>query len=742
MSENNPTNYGPNRPHIRISGDRIDRDRKKSGKPPFGEKKDNEEMGKILSEQLQRAIQYGRRESRIGDKESIFFSVQTTGPIEQEDAILHRLHMRFSLQLDEYAAVVCVDQHGIVNLLSDLKEYETTNNLRSYFGRIERISILKITKIRNELIDWFNSQSKENIEIQLFPNLGIETYYKIIRALTDYIRQKGERVLDSRIDEHLASLRAFIEPDTARIVLQAVDAVWQVRQAPEILIEEPQSFESNELPSSRLPVADAKTVCVLDAGLVDTHPFLQHIVLKTVDLTDDGNLDDQNGHGTFVSGLAAYGDFEYQYEPEATANIIFAKVRGKANNNYPYLEKRIERAVDLFHDYAKIYTLSVMYPQCTSTDYPSDLAFTIDELSNKYGVLFTVCSGNVTDSLISASYPNYLLDANCRIFCGAEASTAVTVGGIANRDSRTLAKRGQPSPFTRRGEIGLRGKPDVVFNAGNQEIDGNGRTSSNRDLAVVSIGTENRALAYGIGTSYSTPSVANILARLQREYPDASPNLLKALLIHFANWPDGSHSLIASDSLKRALYGKGLPEFEKCAYSQSYAPAYIVEDSVRFDEVAFVPIQVPFNMSTINYEKRMRVTLVYNPPVDMGVKGYTLVDLDFTLFKPIRNKKTRKLEYKVQRKWMDDNRTAWDNVKTDVFRWQREGWGLEWSLMITPRVRFRKRLQDFSETQDYALVITLEDPSKRLNIYDSIIKERRRITKPLEAYIQSAPMSM
>ena len=39
--------------------------------------------------------------------------------------------------------------------------------------------------------------------------------------------------------------------------------------------------------------------------------------------------------------------------------------------------------------------------------------------------------------------------------------------------------------------------------------------------------------------------------------------------------------------------------------------------------------------------------------------------------------------------------------------------------------------------QEYALVVTLEDPHKAVNIYDAIFDERRRITKPLEAFIQS-----
>jgi len=124
--------------------------------------------------------------------------------------------------------------------------------------------------------------------------------------------------------------------------------------------------------------------------------------------------------------------------------------------------------------------------------------------------------------------------------------------------------------------------------------------------------------------------------------------------------------------------------------------------------------------------------LVYNPPFDLGVDGYTLVDIDFKLYK-----QSKRGEFKKQNRWDSTFRRTWDNVKTDVFRWQKTGWGMEWSLLLIPKVRFKNRISEINQVQDYAVVITLEDPGKRHNIYDAILNEQRRITKPLEAFIQS-----
>jgi len=132
-------------------------------------------------------------------------------------------------------------------------------------------------------------------------------------------------------------------------------------------------------------------------------------------------------------------------------------------------------------------------------------------------------------------------------------------------------------------------------------------------------------------------------------------------------------------------------------------------------------------MKKIYGEKRMHVTLVYNPPVDKGIQGYTLADLDFKLYK----------QYTIQRNWDHVFKNRWDNVKTGLFRWQKKGWGKEWTLMVYPTVRFKERIN--RSEQDFAMVVTLEDPTKKVNIYDSIFEEKvqKPVIETLQPFIQS-----
>lgn len=735
------TNWA-NRRHIHIPSDNIRRSPKKAKRRVWEEQieKDRKTQGQALIEQLDKTVEFSERKEKIIPGENALFVLQTRKPILYEEDVLNRFTLRFSLQMDENSAIVSADRKALEKLRGILQQYIENASMKSYIDQIESISIVKLDKISSELSQWMSSEVSEYVEIDLLPNLGLDNYNFLIPKLIDFLKTKNENVTDSpRIREHIASIRGYLKPQTVRMIVQGMDSVWQTRRAPLIVTEEPQSMQLAELPAPRRPTADAKTVCVLDTGVDSSHPFLQHILLDSVDLTNDGSSSDGHGHGTFVAGLAAYGSLENRGRaPEAFANIISAKVKGRTDNRYSYLEDRIELAASRFHDSAKFFTLSVMYPQCCNIDQPSDLAYTIDKLSRDYGILFVISSGNVTDELSSlirsVRYPTYLGNHVCSIYCGAEASAAVTVGGVAHKETdSSIAKIGQPSPFTRRGEFGRRSKPDIVSNAGNIETDPSGNLrANNQDLGVVSLGLSPRLLACDIGTSYSTPIVANILARLAKEYPDASLNLLKALILHFASWPDSHHTLNAGDDLKKAIYGKGVPEFEKCAHSHNYSPAYVVDDSIGYDEVAFIPIYVPYAMRNIYGEKRMRVTLVYNPPVNLGVNGYSLVDLDYRLYK-----QTKRGEFKKQQNWDQFFRRTWDNVKSDVFKWQKSGWGMEWTLMVFPRVRFRSRIVNSAYEQEYALVVTLEDPNKTVDIYDAIFNERRRITKPLEAFIQS-----
>jgi len=301
--------------HIRIPHDRIRHSQKKPRLPPMErkEKKDTKKSGRTLIKQLDQSVEYCRRPQKIID-EDVFIIIRTESSFAYQEKALNRFSLRLSLQLDEYSAIVSLDKETLDNFRTSLMRYGESAKLRSYLDRIESISRVDFNRISPELSEWLTSSKKPAyIEIEMLPNLEEEQYTSLIGRLAKFLKQESAKIFDSRIRKDSASIRGFLKPQTVKMITQGVDSVWQARQAPEIIIGSPESLPIEEHPIPRSPDSDAKNVCVLDTGIDMNHPFLRGVYSTSVDLTPDRSPQDFHGHGTFICGLAAYGELEDNY---------------------------------------------------------------------------------------------------------------------------------------------------------------------------------------------------------------------------------------------------------------------------------------------------------------------------------------------------------------------------------------------------------------------------------------------
>jgi hypothetical protein len=182
-------------------------------------------------------------------------------------------------------------------------------------------------------------------------------------------------------------------------------------------------------------------------------------------------------------------------------------------------------------------------------------------------IIFVISAGNsyhedLEYEQLRTDYPNYLLNKNARIIDPATSAIALTVGSLSyGRGSMTepadvrrqaIAKlRGYPSPFTRTG-FGVDGmiKPDVVDFGGDLALDLSYRegldlpkvSQLGDNVAGVSVVTFSKNFQSSLfhicsGTSFAAPRVANIAAQLFTKYPNASSNLIRALIVNSAVLP-------------------------------------------------------------------------------------------------------------------------------------------------------------------------------------------------------------
>ena len=263
---------------------------------------------------------------------------------------------------------------------------------------------------------------------------------------------------------------------------------------------------------------------------------------------------------------------------------------------------------------------------------------------------------------ILGQYPQYLLqNPESRIIDPGTSAIALTIGGLsfgsghdlraANQDmdiDRCVAGQiGWPSPFTRVG-WGVDGaiKPEVVETAGDW-VFSRGRILSFPSYAGIPSTSRDFAPPNGLfrtvnGTSFSTPKVANLAARLIKEFPEASSNLIRALIIDLAkipsNRPECFMGLTPVDDDILRVYGYGQPDFERARWSEQNEVLLLYQGEIEIDNFRLfrIPSLPPEYLST-DGDKSLSVTLAFDPPT-RHTRGdsYLGVTMEFSLFRNVQ----------------------------------------------------------------------------------------------------------
>ena len=397
------------------------------------------------------------------------------------------------------------------------------------------------------------------------------------------------------------------------------------------------------------PPDNAPGVTVLDSGLVTGHPLLSPAIGEAESFLPGKEPADENGHGTLVGGIALYGDVKERIETKnfvPELHLFSGRVLDE-NNEYQvgFVANHITEAVRYFKDEygSRIFNLSLgdrNKPYLGG--HLRDLAFTLDTLSRELKVLFVVSSGNVDWHTLDGlewrnSYPHYLTEEDWVIIDPAPALNVLTVGSLARYDSTISSQRypedpsevaiagiKEPSPFTRHGpSVGGAIKPDLVAFGGNWVI--NTRTSNslvlNSGLGELSTNwqaiSDGRLFADESGSSFAAPHIAHHAALLQKELPDASPNLMRALLVAHARVPDEVTQLFKSDKEAiRAVTGYGQLDPTGLSRSLENEVTLVVEAAIPNKKHHFYEIPIPEDfLSKGRREREISVALAYTPYV-------------------------------------------------------------------------------------------------------------------------------
>lgn len=240
-----------------------------------------------------------------------------------------------------------------------------------------------------------------------------------------------------------------------------------------------------------------QTICFIDTGIF---PHLDFIfpkcrIIKFIDFINHYPLPyDDNGHGTFVAGIACGGGiFQNSYKGfSPKANIIAIKALSKSGNSSSNV---ILDAMQWVYENHRAYNINVVCMSFGADVVENDpLSFGADALWKK-GVIVVAAAGNSGPNAKSIKSPG----TNPNI---------ITVGAY-DIEKSTVAE------FSSRGPTLYGHKPDLLAPAVN----------------LTSCSTENPFYTEMSGTSVATPVIAGICADIKSKFPEMTNNEIKKYLI-------------------------------------------------------------------------------------------------------------------------------------------------------------------------------------------------------------------
>jgi hypothetical protein len=204
-------------------------------------------------------------------------------------------------------------------------------------------------------------------------------------------------------------------------------------------------------------------------------------------------------------------------------------------------------------------------------------------------------------------------------------------------------------------------KPDIVMPGGDL-------LERSSMMQVIGLGNERSPFyKYSSGSSFSAPLAANLAAKILNKYPMLNMQTIKALLINAADSPNSGYldelivnlkseasdvplgeltsaekkrlsTIYSKERLHHYLTGYGVPNLDKCLFSDEKRVVLVLEDSVAFDSHKVINLNIPSYL--YNHPKRtalvLTATLCYKfNPVLTNPMSYNPVHISFNVGRSI-----------------------------------------------------------------------------------------------------------
>ncbi len=513
--------------------------------------------------------------------------------------------------------------HGKLSWLEtrimQFRDEETRRGAPRHAALVARLSAIRRAALRTFWTD----------DDALFPEDGISIWWEV------WLRAGAERgaILDSFFRQAskigIRTKPAFVElvdrtvvlawatPEAMRESVRLLDCVAEVRKAKELAGDffELHGKDQRDLADDLLGriVTNASTpaaVCLLDSG-VNVHPLLEGFIkLRATALAPSLGVDDRDGHGTQMAGIALFADRLLDHlvgsAPVVVDNVVESvKLWQSSAPTEPELYGHVTAQAAYAAEIAAPMRRRALCLTVTATDardrgQPSSWSAKLDDLiagtlDDEPSRVVVVSGGNVADAQWRAGpYPDVNLAES--LHDPAQAWNAIVAAGYTQLTTldpsrfsgwRVVAPPGALGPTSTtsliwKDEWPL--KPDVVLEGGNAAIDPSSNTAYAVDdvrLLTTHRDPATRWFTTTGDTSAAAAQAARIGALIMSEYADLWPETVRALVLHSAEWTPTMGAEFPDDMRHRLrCYGHGVPNLERALWSARDHLTLIVEDEL------------------------------------------------------------------------------------------------------------------------------------------------------------------
>lgn len=763
--------------HLRIEKEPINNPRR-SGRPPrFKKRSDLVGHGKKLSGALASTTQAVKQQltSRPGH---YILKLKYEDTLSFNELVAHGVE--FVSQEDNHICVVFTTEQGLATFSDHLARLGLDDKDITRKQLLEALTSIEAWDAEDRkswALKQYGLPQDEifTLDVELWPSdLSASPQRKeLVDAFEQWLISNNIEKKDKVNLDSLLLYRLLVERDGAEKLLNHSDVRF-IDLPPRSGIDyQTINRDINSLPTDiQPPRKDAPRICILDSGINTNHPLLKNAVAESASFVEGEDEFDAAGHGTQVAGIALFGNLEECnrsnfWVPEAW--LFNGKILNKhCEFNSEAIESTLVKAVEYFVDLGcRIFNLSI-----GNENSPYDgkhirgIAYILDLLARKHDILFVVSVGNfrgcdeppVPAESWREEYPEYLLGDHNRIIDPAPALNVLTVGSLALHDATrgdlhrpedidhlAAAKANQPSPFTRHGPT-VKGaiKPELVAYGGNfaspMRFEGKQCQVKDGEPGILSLSANfvgNTLFSVCHGTSFSAPYITHLAGRLLANYPDASANLLRAILVNHADMPEDCLSTFTEEVRKAyaksngrrdphvEFAGYGLVNEENLYRSDESAVLLMSEDTIANDSYQFYELPLPEEFLRRKKSAReLRVSLSYTPAVRTTRLDYRATKIMFNLVKGRSLDEVQKHFHKEMQKDKDKlsdtvsskkNRTisselrSKGSVQCSKWNFKKLSPDYKWFVVVTRQDSAGWGNSLSADVEEYALVVTVTD---------------------------------